>query len=316
MFTQMLSVPVVKCLGGESRRPYKCVVASSCTGHHARSPSLVRHTYHCPIIIVIRCEDRLVQQPIQLWQTFSCLFLLSFMLTLPLHEVMTPLFFFLFLIFFVFLRMDPAFLFLLLFFFLLHFIPPTFLPLFFCWFVCFWRQQVGIDQGDIPDLSQVSVHLTFHFLFSLFPILTPFLPLSPPLFSAFPSTLHVVSLLPLRFHPSTHTLFHPYIYLFPPFPVVHTFSLLHSPPTRFYFKQPSCLTWSESRQLPSGLIDFLLCLSLLNARYRSNSRLRCVKLARLNTAPSAGPLQVSSRGFEPLSGCEQWAQTFSYKKYW
>lgn len=38
----------------------------------------------------------------------------------------------------------------------------------FCfYFVCFWPQQVGIDQGDIPDLSQVSVHLTFHVLFFL-----------------------------------------------------------------------------------------------------------------------------------------------------
>lgn len=38
---------------------------------------------------------------------------------------------------------------------------PFFFFFSFCKF-CFWRQQVGIDQGDIPDLSQVSVHLTVH----------------------------------------------------------------------------------------------------------------------------------------------------------
>lgn len=76
-----------------------------------------------------------IGRPIQMSKTFSCLFLLSFMLTLPLHEVMIPLFFvfFLFLIFFP-PQMDPALLFIFFFSILSH-LP--FSPFLFCWFVCF-----------------------------------------------------------------------------------------------------------------------------------------------------------------------------------
>lgn len=85
--TQMLSVRVGSCFGDYYWRCFKCVaVTSSQTNHHNRSPSLVRHTYHCPLICVQ------IGQPIEMSNTFSCLFLL-FMLTLPLHEVMIPLFF-------------------------------------------------------------------------------------------------------------------------------------------------------------------------------------------------------------------------------
>lgn len=115
--------------------------------HHGRSPSLVTHTYHCPLITSPTVQIALA---IDMSDTFACLFLL-FLLTLPLHEVTIPLFFF-----FSFFHLIPPLLYFFLFF------------LFFCFcFVCFWPQQVGIDQGDIPDLSQVSVHLTFHALFFL-----------------------------------------------------------------------------------------------------------------------------------------------------
>lgn len=161
---------------------------------------------------------------------------------------------------------------------------PTYLspPFYFVDLLVFWRQQVGIDQGDIPDLSQVSVHLTFHFLFSLLydshSLFLPPLRPSPLCFwLSFSTTCGFIA-------PST--LSHPDIYLYLP---LHSLLLRHSPPTHFYFKQPSRLTWISSRgNSPSGLIDFLLCLSLLNARYRSNNRAEvCVKLASLNAAPSA-----------------------------
>jgi len=54
---------------------------------------------------------------------------------------------------------------------LFHISPPS--PSFICLFtffvvVLFMTQQVGIDQGDIPDLTQVSVHFISTFCFSLF----------------------------------------------------------------------------------------------------------------------------------------------------
>lgn len=152
------------------------VVISFYTNHHDCSPSLVRHiTVQSSASFTVR-----IGWPIQLSKTFSCLFLLSFMLTLPLHEVMIPLFFafcFLFLNFFFTNGSCPS---LYFFFSILSHLPFSlfyFLDLF-----AFWRQQVGIDQGDIPDLSQVSVHLTFH-LFFIFLTLAPILA-SPPTFSA------------------------------------------------------------------------------------------------------------------------------------
>lgn len=67
--------------------------------------------------------------PIQLWKSFSCLFLL-FMLTLPLHEVMIPpFFFFLFLIFFH--KWILAF---ALFFFSPSY-PTYLIPFLYCWFL-------------------------------------------------------------------------------------------------------------------------------------------------------------------------------------
>lgn len=81
-----------------------------------------------------------------------------------------------------------------------------FSPFYFVDLLVFWRQQVGIDQGDIPDLSQVSVHLTFHFLFLT--ILTPCSCLLSdllPFVSGFPSALRVVSLLPQPYLTPTYT---------------------------------------------------------------------------------------------------------------
>lgn len=45
---------------------------------------------------------------------------------------------------------------------------PSFICLFTFFVVLFMTQQVGIDQGDIPDLTQVSVHFISTFCFSLF----------------------------------------------------------------------------------------------------------------------------------------------------
>lgn len=48
------------------------------------------------------------------------------------------------------------------------FIYSSHLSPFLC---CSGWQEVGIDQGDIPDLSQVSVHLTCHSLSNIFHLL-------------------------------------------------------------------------------------------------------------------------------------------------
>lgn len=74
-------------------------------------PSLVTHTGHCPLIMSSTVPIALA---INMSDVFACLFLL-FLLTLPLHEVTIPLFFF------------------------LHFFPFTFYPtfFFFSWFSCF-----------------------------------------------------------------------------------------------------------------------------------------------------------------------------------
>lgn len=156
-------------------------------------------------------------------ETFHCLFLL-FMLSLPLHEVTIPLFLFHFLHISLFFSppsaLPPPFFFFILFFFnfLKHFLRP---------------QQVGIDQGDIPDLSQVSVHLTFPFFsspvrlccFYLFDV------------SVFPLTPDVFSL--LCFHLAAYFP----IYIYTCFAIVHLFCLLL---LILISHQPS-LTWSESR---------------------------------------------------------------------
>lgn len=154
------------------------VVASFYTNHHDCSPSLVRHAYHCPIIIVIHCADWLANPVVE--NFFLFISVVVYVDTATAWSNDSPVFCFLFSFsqFFFTNGSCPS-----LYFFLLHFIPPTFFPFYFLDFFAFWRQQVGIDQGDIPDLSQVSVHLTFHF-FSIFLTLAPILA-SPPTFSAF-----------------------------------------------------------------------------------------------------------------------------------
>lgn len=104
------------------------VVTSFYTNHHDCSTSLVRH-------ITVQSSASFtvwIGWPIQLSKTFSCLFLLLFMLTLPLHEVMIPLFIvfcFLFLNFFS--QMDPA----VIFTFSSPFYPTYLFP-FFIFLVC------------------------------------------------------------------------------------------------------------------------------------------------------------------------------------
>lgn len=188
------------------------VVISFYTNHHDCSPSLVRHiTVQSSASFTVR-----IGWPIQLSKTSSCLFLLSFMLTLPLHEVMIPLFFafcFLFLNFFFHKWILPFSLF-----FLLHFIPPTFFPFLFSWFVSFlttaswnrsgWhpRSLTGQCTSHIPPLLYFSDSCPYS-CFSSY-ILS--------FVSGFSLTLHVVSLLPLCVCSLPHTLFHPSIYLCSP----------------------------------------------------------------------------------------------------
>ena len=121
---------------------------------------------------------------------FLVLFLLSFMLTLPLHEVMTPLFFFFcfsspFIYFFSF-QMDPPLLFI--------FSPPflshlPFSPFLFCWFACFLTTASWNRSGWHPRslTGQCTSHLQLPLLsflrFSL-PVLASSSTLSP-LFLAF-----------------------------------------------------------------------------------------------------------------------------------
>lgn len=237
--------------------------------------SLIGQTY---LSLSSHCHPVRIGRPIQMSKTFLCLFLLLFMLTLPLHEVMIPLFFF---------SSPPtngSCLSLYFFFFsILSHLPFSLFILLICLFS--WRQQVGIDQGDIPDLSQVSVHLTFHFLLSLF--LTPFSSCVPSPLVGF-SSASPLSVL----HCSLCALAHYFTPCFiPTYNCAPTLILSSSLSTHSFFlnfKQPSCLTWSQSRQLPSGLIDFLLCLSLLYYTV-------AIALTPALTVSSA-QLLVSSRG--------------------
>lgn len=250
LFTQVLSVQVVNCSGddfGVAVLFYKC-----CHNIIHQSPcplSLIGQTYlslsnhyrHSLWGLVGSSANPDVEN------FFLFISVVVYVDTATAWSNDSPVFFFFssyFLLFF--LQMDPA----LLYIFFSPFYPTYLSPFLFCWFVCFWRQQVGIDQGDIPDLSQVSVHLTFAFLFSLFLILTPILAFPPafsPFVSGFPSTLHVVSLLPLCFHPSTRVLFHPYIYLcrlpLPPFTSCSLILSLSLSTHSFLF-QTTRLTWS------------------------------------------------------------------------
>lgn len=155
-----------------------------------------------------------------------------------------------------------------------------FSPFLFCWFACFLTTASWNRSGWHPRslTGQCTSHLPLPLLDDSHSLFLPPLRPSPLCFwLSFSTTCGFIA-------PST--LSHPDIYLYLP---LHSLPLRHSPPTHFYFKHPSRLTWISSRgNSPSGLIDFLLCLSLLNARYRSNNRAEvCVKLASLNTAPSA-----------------------------
>ena len=126
------------------------VVASSVISCHTRSSSLVRHISlnsrhrHSPRGLVGSSANPDVKT------TFACLFLLSFVFDAAWSND-SP--------YFVFCVSHICF--------SLSMISHLPFSPFFISFVdlFFWWQQVGIDQGDIPDLSQVSVHLTFHFLF-------------------------------------------------------------------------------------------------------------------------------------------------------
>lgn len=187
----------------------------------------------------------------------------------------------------------------LYFFLLLHFIPPTFFPFYFLdlFFFFFLTTASWNRSGWHPRslTGQCTSHLPLpplSFSDSL-PSLRPLTPCWLPFCLSFKCTFIAPSVLSLT---TSHLVSSLHITVPPP-----SFCLLHSPPTHFFlffdFKQPSCLTWSESRQLPSGLIDFLLCLSLLNAHCSSNNRLRCVTVGwPALSASSAGQLQVSSRG--------------------
>lgn len=149
------------------------------TNHHDRSPSLVRHTYHCPIIIVIHCADWSANPDVK--NVFLFISVVVYVDTATAWSNDSPVF-----CFFSFSHFFSPHKWILPFslFFSSPFYPTyLFPPFYFVDLFVFWRQQVGIDQGDIPDLSQVSVHLTFHFLFSLFLTLAPF-PASPPNLSA------------------------------------------------------------------------------------------------------------------------------------
>ncbi len=96
MFTPMLSVRVVNRFGERYFwRFYECFQCCHIIMRPSPRPLfLIGQTYlslsyhHCHSLwgLVVFSANPDVQ-------TFSCLFLLSFMLTLPLHEVMTPLFF-------------------------------------------------------------------------------------------------------------------------------------------------------------------------------------------------------------------------------
>lgn len=134
------------------------VVISFYTNHHDCSPSLVRHiTVQSSASFTVR-----IGWPIQLSKTFSCLFL--FMLTLPLHEIMIPLFFafcFLFLKFF-FSQMDPA----LLFIFSSPFYPTYLFP--FIFLICFLFDDSKLEQIRVTSqISHRSVYIS-HSTSSLF----------------------------------------------------------------------------------------------------------------------------------------------------
>lgn len=162
-------------LFGRLSLPLVFHVSSLHIGHTSRA--LFPHWSHILVIVHSSCHPLCTFAPaINMSDTFACLFL--FLLTLPLHEVTIPLFFFPHFPFFTFYPTTSVFL--------------IFLILFVCLF-CFWQQQVGIDQGDIPDLSQVSVHLTFHVLFFLLQTLSLFLASLSPI-GCFSPTLCSISL--------------------------------------------------------------------------------------------------------------------------
>lgn len=163
--------------------------------------SLVRHIYHCPIIIShplwgFRCR-----------KFFLFISVVVFMLTLPLHELMIPLFFVFFLIFFYLSKRI----------FLLHFYPTNLSPplFYFVDFVFFLTTASWNRSGWHPRslTGQCTSHLPLPLPLFLWSCSSS--TFSPP----FPAFLQhsVVPPLNLCFHPSTRTLLHPYVYLcYPP----------------------------------------------------------------------------------------------------
>lgn len=101
--------------------------------------------------------------PIQLSKTFSCLFLLSFMLTLPLHEVMIPLFFVFFFSIFFHKWILPFSLF-----FSSPFYPTYLSPFLFSWFVCFLTTASWNRSGWHPRslTGQCTSHIPLLLYFS------------------------------------------------------------------------------------------------------------------------------------------------------
>lgn len=153
----------------------------SMSSHHYTPITMTALPHWSDILITVQSSLSFtvrICRPIQMSKTFSCLFLLSFMLTLPLHEVMIPLFFcFSHFFFFSTNGSCPS-----LYFFSSPFYPTyLFLPFLFCWFVCFLTTASWNRSGWHPRslTGQCTSHLPLPLLsFSdsrpLFPL--PLLP--------------------------------------------------------------------------------------------------------------------------------------------
>lgn len=163
--------------------------------------SLIGQTY---LSLSSHCHPVRIGRPIQMSKTFLCLFLLLFMLTLPLHEVMIPLFFFsspptngsclsLYFFFFSILSHLPFSLFILLILFV--FLTTA------SWNRSGWhpRSLTGQCTSHLP-LPPLSFSDSLLFL-------RPF----TPCWLFFCLSFKCTSLLPLCSCSLLHTLFHPYI---------------------------------------------------------------------------------------------------------
>lgn len=107
------------------------VVTSLYTNHHDRSPSLVRHTYHCPIITVIHCADWSANPDVK--NDFLFISVVVYVDAATAWSNDSPVFLFFSFFFFSTNGSCPS-----LYFFSSPFYPTyLFLPFLFCWFVCF-----------------------------------------------------------------------------------------------------------------------------------------------------------------------------------